>query len=107
LMGSSISVHVPECARCSHISPKISPVCRTISALVTALVAGVVSGCGPGPAGQGPASQAPTRTAGAAADPAPEIVASGLDVPWSVAFLDGPALVSQPRPGGSPAPADD
>ncbi|HEV6954457.1 MAG TPA: PQQ-dependent sugar dehydrogenase [Promicromonospora sp.] len=73
----------------------ISPVCRTISALVTALVAGVVSGCGPGPAGQGPASQAPTRTAGAAADPAPEIVASGLDVPWSVAFLDGTALISQ------------
>lgn len=67
-----------------------------ISALVTALLVGVVSGCAPEPAGQGPGpAQASAPSGGAAADPVPEALASGLDVPWSVTFLDGTALISQ------------
>ncbi|MDQ4115401.1 MAG: PQQ-dependent sugar dehydrogenase, partial [Actinomycetota bacterium] len=59
------------------------------------LLAGLVAGCSsaPQPAGAPPPSSGPTVTAPVPSVPAPgpigapRVLASGLDVPWGIAFL--------------------
>lgn len=72
----------------------MSMIPRFLPALVaaTALV-GVLAGCGPaGPSAPEPEQSGPAASGAA---PAPEALATGLDAPWSVAFLGSTPLISQ------------
>jgi glucose/arabinose dehydrogenase len=63
------------------------------SALAIAALAAALAACAPGAAvspGPGP-GPAPEVTLA----PSPEVIAEGLDAPWSIAFHDGTALVSE------------
>ncbi|WP_423464952.1 PQQ-dependent sugar dehydrogenase [Promicromonospora sp. MS192] len=70
---------------------------RSLSRLVPALVvATLVTGCGA--AGPTAPTSAPTSAptpSTTVSGPAPRALATGLDVPWSIAFRDGTPLISQ------------
>ncbi|MFC7022920.1 PQQ-dependent sugar dehydrogenase [Promicromonospora thailandica] len=58
-----------------------------------AVLAVTLAGCGAGPAGPDPEPSAPASAAADAS--APRVLATGLEAPWSVAFLGGTPLISQ------------
>ncbi len=93
----------PDATRCPRRSGIRRGVRRGIGraaivAVTTFVGVAVIAGCAPGPVATVPGASPQPQSSSAPAVPEltdPTIVAEGLDAPWSVAFHDGVALVSE------------